>query len=204
MDHHVTVIGIFETPDAARAAIDRLRNRDDLAIKDVSVVERDPGRYDPDFDYGTSDFDYREYSTEEFGDETAGGLVLGSLLGGTLGTLAGLGALTIPGIGPVVAAGPLVGALVGGTAGAVTGTLAGALIEAFEVPEEHARIYSERLASGRTMVAVHVEPQDADRVRDIFRQSKAERFNWPSYETRPTTGTAVRGTERASTYRWVD
>lgn len=174
---HTTVVGIFETGDAARAAIARLRTSN-LAISDVSVVERDPGRYDPAYDYGTSDFEYREYTTEELGDETAGGLVLGSLVGGTLGTLAGLGALVIPGVGPVVAAGPLVGALVGGTAGAVTGTLAGALIEAFEVPETHATLYSERLSQGRTMVAVHVAPEHAAAARDVLRDAGAERFEW--------------------------
>ncbi|MGH2543688.1 MAG: general stress protein [Ardenticatenaceae bacterium] len=158
-------------------AIDRLRDRD-LAIDDISVVERDPTRYRSGYDYTNADWEYNEYTTEEIGDETAGGLVLGGLVGGTLGTLAGLGALVIPGIGPVVAAGPLVGALVGGTAGAVTGTLAGALIEAFEVPEEHAEVYSRRLSEGNTMVAVHVDPINAGEVREIFRTSNAERFDW--------------------------
>jgi hypothetical protein len=179
MNHDTTVIGIFETAEAARQAIATLQARSaDLAIRDVSVVERDPQRYAAGNDYGDSTFEYREYSTEELGDETASGLVLGSLLGGTLGTLAGLGALVIPGVGPVLAAGPLLGALVGGTAGAVTGTLAGALIEAFEVPEEHATIYRERLAQGRTMVAVQVDAADAAAVRDILRDANAERFDW--------------------------
>jgi hypothetical protein len=177
-DTYVTVIGVFNDPANARMAIDRLEDSA-LEIDDVSVVERNRSEYDPNYDYSTAEYRYTEYNTEELGDETAGGLVLGGLLGGTLGTLAGLGALVIPGIGPIVAAGPLVGALVGGTAGAVTGTLAGALIEAFEVPEQHAELYSSRLQRGDTLVAVHVAPEDAPRVRDLLREAKAERFSFP-------------------------
>lgn len=175
---YVTVVGMFTDRAHARSAIQQMREQG-LAIDDISVVERDLDRYDSALDYGAAQYDYRAYDAEELGDETAGGLVLGSLVGGTLGTLAGLGALTIPGIGPVVAAGPLVGALVGGTAGAVTGTLAGALVEAFEVPEEHAEVYSRRLSEGNTMVAVHVAPEHAPDVRALMRDSNAERFDWP-------------------------
>lgn len=179
---YVTVIGMFNNGADARAAVSGLRDRG-LAIDDISIVERDPARYDPAANYTTAEYEYRTLSTEEFGNDAGGGLVLGSLVGGTLGTLAGLGALIIPGIGPVVAAGPLVGALIGGTTGAITGTLTGALIDAFKVPEEHATIYSERLARGNTMVAVHVDPADAPVVRDHLREAKAERFEWPELAT---------------------
>lgn len=180
-DEYVTVVGMFENAADARQALERLRSAD-LHVHDVSVVERDPSRYDPAYDYGNAEFEYREYTTEELGDETAAGLVLGGLLGGTLGTLAGLGALIIPGIGPVVAAGPLMGALIGGTTGAVTGTLGGALIEAFEIPETHAEVYQSRLTAGHTMVAAHVDPAHAAAARELFREAKAERFEWPEAE----------------------
>ncbi len=173
-----TVVGLFQTPADAQLAVDRLRTSN-LRVRDVSVVERDARRHDPALDYATAPFEYRQYTTEELGDETAGGLVLGGLVGGTLGTLAGLGALIIPGIGPVIAAGPLVGALIGGTTGAITGTLAGALIEAFEIPETHAEVYHRRISEGGTMVAVHADPEHAAAVRDVFRETKAERFEWP-------------------------
>lgn len=180
--NYVTVVGMFTDRAHAREAIHQMRDRG-LQIDDISVVERDADRYDPEYDYSAAEYGYTAYNADELGDETAGGLVLGSLVGGTLGTLAGLGALTIPGIGPVVAAGPLVGALVGGTAGAVTGTLAGALVEAFEVPEEHAEVYSRRLSEGNTMLAVHVAPAQAPDVRDIMRNTNAERFDWPERTT---------------------
>lgn len=176
--NYVTVIGVFHNGTDARAAVSGLRDRG-LKIDDISIVERDPARYDPVADYTTAEYEYRTINAEEFGNDTGGGLVLGSLVGGTLGTLAGLGALLIPGIGPVLAAGPLVGALIGGTTGAITGTLTGALIDAFKVPEEHATIYSERLARGNTMVAVHVDVADAPAVRDHLHDANAERFEWP-------------------------
>jgi hypothetical protein len=178
MQHdNVTVVGMFESSADARYAVDRLRDSG-LRIDDVSVVERDPARYEAGRSYADAPYEYREYTTEELGNETAGGLVVGALVGGTLGTLAGLGALVIPGIGPILAAGPLAGALIGGSAGAVTGTVVGALIEAFNVPEEHAEIYTRRLSEGRTMVAVHADPADAAGVQAIFRESNAERFEW--------------------------
>ncbi|HBY95901.1 MAG TPA: hypothetical protein DEP84_18425 [Chloroflexi bacterium] len=206
MDDSVTVIGIFDTPEAARSAVDRLRDRN-LDIRDVSVVERDLRRYNPEYDYTNAEFEYQEYSPEEFGDETMGGLVIGGLAGGTLGALAGLGALVIPGIGPIVAAGPLVGALVGGAAGATTGALIGALIEAFEVPEEHARTYGEQIRQGKTMVAVRVDPAQAYIVRDVFRDAGAERFDFENqyrytYENYDRWPQNVREEEREP-YVWV-
>src|SRR5690606_34275851 len=130
-----------------------------------------------------------------------------ALAGGTLGALAGLGALVIPGIGPIVAAGPLVGALIGGTTGAVAGTVVGALIEAFEVPEEHAQVYGERVSRGSTMVTVRVDPAQAYRVRDVFRDAGAERFNFEdryryTYENYGDWPQNVREEEREP-YVWV-
>lgn len=202
----VTVVGIFNSPADARMAVDHLRGQK-LDIRDVSVVERDPSQYDTATDYSAAGWAYREVATDQLGDEAAGGLVLGSLVGGTLGTLAGLGALLIPGIGPVIAAGPLVGALLGGTAGAVTGTLVGALIDAFQIPEAHAVIYNERLSQGNTMVAVHVNPAHAAQVRDTFRTQNAERFDWknqPSNDANAVTGSGTVRAEERQPYIWVD
>jgi hypothetical protein len=204
----VTVVGIFDSPAAARTAVDTLRGRN-LAIRDVSVVERDPARYDPALDYSDAGWEYREYTTEELGGSgTASGLLVGSLAGTALGTLAGLGALVIPGIGPVIAAGPLVGALLGGTAGAVTGTLIGALVDVFQVPEQHATVYRERLHQGNTMVAIHVDPAHAAYVRDALRTGGAERFDWGnSYQYTYDNYNAWPGTVRAEErqpYVWVD
>jgi hypothetical protein len=174
---HVTVVGIFPSQQSARNALSRL-NSSNLAIDDISIIERDSDRFDPHYDYSNVDYTYQRYSTEDFGERTAGGMLIGGLAGGTLGTLVGLGTLTIPGIGPLVAAGPLIGALTGGAAGALAGTFVGALMDAFQMPKEHAEIYSERLARGHIMLAVLVEQRDARDVQEILRDAGAERFEW--------------------------
>jgi hypothetical protein len=96
------------------------------------------------------------------------GAEAGLMIGGTAGgLLAGLGALTIPGIGPVVAAGWLATAALGAFAGGVTGGILGALIDA-NVPEEHAHVYSEALRRGASLVSVRIEDKDAKLVRAIL------------------------------------
>jgi hypothetical protein len=174
---HVTVIGIFPSQQGARNALSQL-NSSNLAIDDISIIGRDSDRFDPQHDYSNVDYTYQQYSTEEFGERTAGGMLIGGLAGGTLGTLVGLGTLTIPGIGPLVAAGPLLGALTGGAAGALAGTFVGALMDTFQMPKEHAEIYSERLARGHIMLAVLVEQRDALAVQQILSDAGAERFEW--------------------------
>jgi hypothetical protein len=178
---HITVIGVFPSHQSARTALNRLHSSN-LNIEDISIIERDPERFDPEHNYSDVDYTYNQYSAEEFGQQfgghATGGLLIGGLAGGTLGTLVGLGALTIPGIGPVVAAGPLVGALTGGAAGALAGTFIGALIEAFQMPREHAEAYTERLARGDIMLAVLVERGHAMDVQEILRDAGAERFDW--------------------------
>jgi len=87
------------------------------------------------------------------GDAIGGGVATGAVVGGLGGLLLGLGALAIPGIGPVIAAGPLVSALVGAGVGAAVGGLVGALVEA-GVPEEQAGYYAEGVRRGSTLVTV--------------------------------------------------
>jgi hypothetical protein len=103
-------------------------------------------------------------------DESADGrgAEAGLMIGGTAGgLLAGLAALTIPGVGPVMAAGWLATAALGAFAGGVTGGILGALIDA-NVPEEHAHVYSEALRRGASLVSVRVEDNDAKLARAIL------------------------------------
>lgn len=96
------------------------------------------------------------------------GAGLGAAFGGLVGLLAGLGALVIPGIGPIVAAGPLASTLAGATVGAATGGLVGALSE-IGVPEEEARHYAEAVRRGGTVIAVRaVDEHMVDRARVIM------------------------------------
>jgi uncharacterized membrane protein len=100
----------------------------------------------------------------------------GALTGGVVGGAAGLAAcflaLSVPGIGPIVAAGPVVAVLSGAGAGAVAGGLIGALTEA-GVSEEHANYYAETVRRGGALVTVKVDESRADRAMEIMRQSGA-------------------------------
>jgi len=90
---------------------------------------------------------------------TTGGAVAGGALGGTLGLLAGLGALAIPGVGPLIAAGPIVGALAGAGAGGAVGSLVGALI-GMGIPEYEAKRYEGHVKNGGVLLSVHCDTSE--------------------------------------------
>jgi len=101
----------------------------------------------------------------------------GGVLGGTLGLMAGIGALAIPGIGPLIAAGPLVGALSGIVTGATLGGIAGSLI-GMGIPEHEARTYEKQLSSGNVLIALQVENSEQQaRAIEAFKQAGAERVS---------------------------
>jgi hypothetical protein len=104
---------------------------------------------------------------EDAGDRSAEGAATGVVIGGIGGALLGLGALAIPGIGPVVAAGPLIAGLVGAGVGAAVGGLVGALIDA-GLPEEHAGYYAEGVRRGGALVSVEATDAQAPQVIDIL------------------------------------
>ena len=106
---------------------------------------------------------------EAVAEGAAGGALVGGALGGLGGLLLGLGALAIPGIGPVVAAGPIVAGLTGAGIGAAVGGLAGALVN-WGVPEEEAEFYAEGVRRGGTLVAVKSEDSRVNEVLRIMNQ----------------------------------
>lgn len=96
------------------------------------------------------------------------GATAGGVVGGAVGLLAGLGAIAIPGIGALVAIGPIMGLLAGAGAGGAVGTLAGALI-GLGVPEYEAKRYEAYLNEGKCLVAVHADDREwAKRARNIL------------------------------------
>jgi uncharacterized protein (TIGR02271 family) len=125
-------------------------------------------------------------------DDTAKGAGIGAALGGLGGLLLGLGALAIPGIGPVIAAGPIAAALAGAGIGAVTGGIIGALVD-LGIPEESAHIYAESVRRGNALVAAQVEDNRVDEATrimereglvDIERESETWRSSgWKGFET---------------------
>src|SRR5437868_12697052 len=154
-----TVVGLFDTRDRAQTAIEQLRSMG-LDSNHISVVMKS-----------------RE-DTQDLAEDTgvAGGAVTGAVGGGVLGGLAGLlvgiGALAIPGIGPVVAGGWLATTLVGAGIGAAAGGLVGALVDA-GVPEEEARMYQTGVERGGVLVAVQAPQEQESVVRDILNRSGA-------------------------------
>jgi hypothetical protein len=119
----------------------------------------------------------RQFATEAHTKSPEGataGAGAGGILGGIAGWLAGIGTLAIPGVGPFVAAGPIMAALGGAAVGAGVGGVAGALA-GYGVPEYEAKRYEGRVTDGGILVSVHtVDRNEQQRARDIFERAGAE------------------------------
>jgi len=137
------VYGTFEDRDKVEEAVDRLR-KEGFRSNDISVVfpNRDMSK----------EFAIEKHTKSPEGALAGGGT--GLVLGGALGWLAGIGMIAIPGIGPLLAAGPIVAAIAGAGVGSAVGGIAGALI-GLGVPELEARRYEEEVKRGRILVSVH-------------------------------------------------
>ena len=118
------------------------------------------------------------------------GASLGTVIGGGAGLLAGIGALAIPGIGPVVAAGWLIATVTGAGAGAAAGGLLGSLTGA-GVPEQDAHVYAEGVRRGGTLVSVRTIPANVEQVRSILaggavdvahRRTAYEQEGWTAHD----------------------
>ena len=104
-------------------------------------------------------------------ESTVTGAGTGGVVGGTLGLLAGIGAITIPGAGPLIAAGPIMAAFSGAFVGAAVGGLAGALI-GLGVPEYEAKRYEGKIRRGNILISVHAQTSgQIRRVKEAFRDS---------------------------------
>jgi hypothetical protein len=105
---------------------------------------------------------------------TTTGVLSGGAVGGTLGLLAGIGALAIPGVGPFIAAGPIMGTLAGIGAGGALGGLVGALV-GMGIPEYEAKRYEGRVKDGGVLLSVHCDSSEkVGRAKDVLKQSGAE------------------------------
>jgi len=147
----------------AEEVVDRLRGGG-FSSNDVSVLFPDR--------QSTRDFAHEKNTKAPEG--AAAGAGTGGVLGGALGWLAGIGALAIPGLGPFVAAGPIMAALGGIGVGAAVGGLTGALV-GMGIPEYEAKIYEGKLKEGNVLIAVHTEDGDErKRAKQIFEDCGAE------------------------------
>lgn len=157
-----SVIGIVHAEANAERIVEDVQ-RAGVLPGDVSVIMPDKS--------GTRDFAH-EHNTKA-PEGAVAGVGAGGVIGGTIGLLAGIGALAIPGVGPFIAAGPLLAALSGAAAGATVGGVTGALI-GLGIPEIEAKTYEGKLKDGNILVAVHVETDEiAKQVKTIFVQNQA-------------------------------
>jgi hypothetical protein len=121
---------------------------------------------------GTRDFAHEKHTKAPEGAATGAGA--GGALGGTLGLLAGIGTLAIPGLGPFLAAGPIMAALSGAAVGAAVGGLTGALI-GMGIPEFEAKQYESKLKAGSILISVHVEnDEETKRAKEALERHSAE------------------------------
>jgi len=131
---------------------------------DISVLLPDKG--------STREFAHEKGTKAPEGAVTGAGT--GGVLGGVLGWLVGIGALAIPGLGPFIAAGPIMAALSGAAVGATAGGLVGALV-GMGIPEYEAKRYEARLREGRILLSVHSENNDdVRRAKQVFERAGAE------------------------------
>ncbi|MDQ0219099.1 hypothetical protein ELQ35_12200 [Peribacillus cavernae] len=145
------VIGVYENGDDAVRAVEELKAQG-YDQDDISVVAKDRDEVDA--------------VNEETGTKTeeglAAGAATGGLFGGAAGLLAGVGALAIPGIGPILAAGPIAATLTGAAVGAGTGGLAGALI-GMGIPDDEADRYERDVKEGKLLVLLDPDARKTDR-----------------------------------------
>ena len=121
---------------------------------------------------GSHDFAHEQHTKAPEGAAT--GAVTGGVLGAVAGWLVGIGSLAIPGLGPFVAAGPIMAALGGAAAGAAAGGVTGALV-GMGIPEYEAKRYEGKLRTGNIMISIHTEnADDVTCAKDIFHRAGAE------------------------------
>ena len=155
---NTAAFGIYKSKASAEAAVDQLVSAG-FSNQDVSVLMSD--------NEGSKEFATEKNTKAPEG--TATGVGVGGTVGGTLGLLAGIGALAIPGVGPLIAAGPIVGALAGLGVGGAVGGLVGALV-GLGIPEYEAKRYEGRVKDGGVLVSVHCDSsEEISRAKDVLK-----------------------------------
>src|SRR5580698_1049600 len=120
---------------------------------------------------GTRDFAHDKGTKAPEG--TAAGVTTGGVIGGTLGLLAGIGVLAIPGIGPFIAAGPIMAALAGLGVGGAVGGIIGALV-GMGIPEYEAKRYEGHIKAGGVLLSVHCDTSgEITRAKELLTQTGA-------------------------------
>jgi hypothetical protein len=152
-----TIVALYDDIVVARQVVEDLVDAD-FERSSISLITNDANNQ-------YSHFLDKDHTPREDAVTAGEGAGFGAVVGGLTGILVGLAALTIPGIGLAIAAGPIVGALTGALAGAVTGGIVGALVKS-GVPEDEAPYYAEGIRRGGTLVSI--ETDDTLRAADII------------------------------------
>lgn len=162
------IVGVFRTEHEASQAIQELKQHG-FHTEDISVIARNKNDVNA----------ISEETGTKAPEGLASGAATGGLLGGLTGLLAGIGALAIPGIGPIIAAGPIAATLAGAAVGAGTGGLVGGLI-GLGIPEDEAESYDAHVEEGRILVMVDADNTQSNDVYNVFRRynsANADRYD---------------------------
>src|SRR6202521_4960447 len=160
---NIAVFGIYPSQASVESGVDALKAAG-FSNNDISALFPQNA--------GTKDFAHEKSTKAPEGASTGAGA--GALLGGGLGWLVGIGALAIPGLGPFIAAGPIMAALAGAGVGGAVGGVTGALV-GLGIPEYEAKRYEGRLQKGGILVSVHCDTSDEiKRAKEIMERTGAE------------------------------
>jgi hypothetical protein len=160
---NTAVFGIYKSSGQAERAVDQIAVAG-FSHNDISVLMPD----------SQSSKEFAHEKNTKAPEGTAAGVTTGGAVGGALGLLAGIGALAIPGVGPFIAAGPIMGALAGLGVGGAVGGLIGALV-GMGIPEYEAKRYEGRIKDGGVLLSVHCDTSDEiTRAKDLLKRTGAE------------------------------
>jgi hypothetical protein len=178
---NTAVFGIYPTVESAERAVDTLIAAG-IPGSNISVLLPD----------SRSTHDFAHEKATKAPEGAASGGTAGGVIGGALGVLAGIGALAIPGIGPLVAAGPIVAGLAGLGVGGAVGGLVGALV-GMGIPEYEAKRYEGRVKKGGSLLSVHCDASgEVSRAKDPLKGTGAEDVASAGESHSPTPATRAR------------
>jgi hypothetical protein len=160
---NTAVFGIYTSYASVENAVDALRTAG-FRNEDISALFPEGA--------GTRDFAHEKNTKAPEGATAGGGT--GAVVGGALGWLLGIGAIAIPGLGPFIAAGPIMAALAGAGVGGAVGGITGALI-GMGIPEYEAKRYEGRVKDGGILLSVHSDSSDwTKRAKEILKRTGAQ------------------------------
>lgn len=186
-----SILCICNNEPQATRIVNRLK-RVGFYTDDISVLFPDKT--------GTRDFAHEQHTKAPEGAVTGAGA--GGVMGGLVGLLAGIGALAIPGLGPFIAAGPIVAALSGAAVGAAVGGIAGALV-GMGLPEYEAKRYEGKVKDGNILLSAHARDSEQVKLaREIFEEEGAQDIATAGESSPPKAEVTTRTSapDRARTY----